>query len=115
MPEITIEKLLHLAPKAFLPDKAAGIEAVIQLNLTGVDGGDWVMTIEDQTLTLKPGIHTNPRLRLSADSKDVLAIANGRMDPMQAFMLGKLKLSGDTALAMKLINLFSLDPNLLND
>ncbi len=33
--ELTIEKLMELMPKAFLPDKAVGVNTVIQYNLSG--------------------------------------------------------------------------------
>lgn len=38
---------------------------------------------------------------------DFLKLAQGQMDPMMAFMQGKLKVSGDMGVAMKLQSLFS--------
>jgi putative sterol carrier protein len=113
--EITIQKLLELAPKALIPSMAAGVEATVQLHLTGDQGGDWMIIIEDEALSVKPGISQNPRIKLTADAGDVLNMANGKLDPMQAFMLGKLKISGDTALALKLTTMFNPDPALLNE
>ena len=48
--ELTIEKLMGLMPKAFVPEKAAGIDAVIQYNLTGEQGGDQLIVIVDINL-----------------------------------------------------------------
>jgi putative sterol carrier protein len=45
---------------------------------------------------------------LSADSTDYVKIFTGEVDGMQAFMQGKLKLSGDLNLAMKLMTIFKI-------
>ena len=51
-PQEFFEKTL---PHRFKPEKAAGIDVVAQLNLTGANGGDWVVTIKDQKLQVKEG------------------------------------------------------------
>jgi putative sterol carrier protein len=38
--------------------------------------------------------------------KDWLAIAEGRLDPMNAFMTGKVKTAGDMMLALRLQQIF---------
>jgi len=40
-------------------------------------------------------------LRTSAD--DFAGMVAGKMNPMQAFMMGKIKIQGDTGIAMKLM------------
>jgi putative sterol carrier protein len=44
---------------------------------------------------------------LGGDAQDVLKILSGQMDGMRAFMQGKVKVSGDMGLAMKMMNLFN--------
>jgi len=106
--ELTIAKLMDLMPKAFLPEKAAGVEAVIQYHLTGDQGGDWVIKITNGTCTVVPGSAEKPTLTLTAESADYLKIISGKMNAMSAFAEGKIKLKGDLALAMKLMNFFKL-------
>ena len=43
-------------------------------------------------------------LRAAAD--DWASVVNGQLNPMQAFMSGKLKIQGDMALALKLQPMF---------
>ncbi len=106
--ELTIEKLMGLMPKAFLPEKAAGVEAVIQYNLSGDQGGDWIITIGDDKCTVEKGVAESPKLTLAADAGDYIDIITGKLNAMSAFAGGKLKLKGDLNLAMKLMDFFKL-------
>jgi putative sterol carrier protein len=106
--ELTIEKLMGLMPKAFVPEKAAGIEAVVQYNLTGDQGGDWIINIGDDKCTVEKGVAESPRLTLIAEAADYLDIITGKLNAMSAFAGGKLKLKGDLNLAMKLMDFFKL-------
>ena len=106
--ELTIEKLMGLMPKAFRPEKAVGVDAVVQYNLTGEQGGDWIITIGDGKCSVKKGVAEAPRLTLTADAADYLNIITGKLNAMSAFAGGKLKLKGDLNLAMKLMDFFKL-------
>lgn len=44
---------------------------------------------------------------IAVDFEDFKKLAQGQMDPMMAFMQGKLKVAGDMGVAMKLQGLFS--------
>jgi putative sterol carrier protein len=113
MPEITIQHLMDLLPKAFLPEKAAGVSATVLFDLAGEKGGKWGVTIKDQTCAVVPGPLENPRLTLSANAQDLLDIFTGKLDAMKALMSGKLHMLGDMGLAMKLMSYFSIPPDLL--
>jgi putative sterol carrier protein len=106
--EMTIAKLMDLMPKAFLPEKATGVDAVIQYHLLGDQGGDWVIKIAHGACTVEPGTTDKPSLTLTAEAADYLKIISGKMNAMSAFAEGKIKLKGDLALAMKLMNFFKL-------
>ena len=108
MSEITIETLMNRMPKAFLPEKAVGVNAVIQYHLTGEEAGDWIIKIEDGKCSVEQGVAENPKMTLTADSEDYKNVILGKLDGMKAFMQGKLKLAGDLNLAMKLTSFFKL-------
>ena len=108
MPDMTVQELILAHEKAFVPEKAAGVEAVIQYHLTGEDGGDWIITIKDGKCTVAAGNAENPKMTLTANAHDFREVLLGKMDGMMAFMQGKLKLAGDLNLAMKLTSLFKL-------
>jgi putative sterol carrier protein len=95
-------------PGAFLPEKAPGLDAVIQFKFTGAEAGDWYAVIKEDKVNVQQGVHATPKMTLSADSSDYVKIFTGELDGMQAFMQGKLKLAGDLNLAMKLPQMFKV-------
>ncbi len=99
---------MQQAINAFQPDKAAGVNAKIQFYITGNQGGDWVATIQNQKLTVDPGTVQNPNLTLAADTVDIFNLVNGKLNPMQAYMQGKVQVKGDMGLAMRLAGLFKV-------
>jgi putative sterol carrier protein len=94
--------------KAFRPEKAAGVEAVIQYKLSGEEAGDYIITIADGKCTAEEGIADNPKMTLTADGQLFRDVLLGKIDGMQAFMQGKIKLAGDLNLAMKLTSFFKM-------
>ncbi len=106
MTEYNLQALMQQAISAFQPEKAAGINAKIQFNITGNQGGDWVATIQDQKLSVDPGTTPSPNLTLAADTQDIFKVIGGKLNPMAAFMQGKLQVKGDMSLAMRLVDLF---------
>lgn len=105
---LTVVELMSKMPKAFLPEKAPGLDAVIQFKFTGAEAGDWYAAIKDGACTVEQGAHPSPKMTLSADSADYVKIFTGELDGMQAFMQGKIKLAGDLNLAMKLMTMFKI-------
>ena len=112
---VTVESLVMFMPKAFLAEKAVGLDSIVQLNVTGKEQGQWSIKFKDQKCEVMKGATTAPNLSLTASSEDVLDIFTGKLDGMKAFMSGKLKLSGDMGLALKLVNLFEIKEEDLKD
>ena len=105
---LTIADLMSKMPGAFLPEKAPGLDAVLQFKFTGAEAGAWYATIKDGKCAVEKGEHASPKMTLSADSADYVKIFTGELDGMQAFMQGKIKLAGDLNLAMKLMTMFKI-------
>ena len=108
MSEYTVKQLVFNHEKAFKPEVAEGVDAVIQYRLTGEESGDFIITIKEGKCTVAEGIAENPTMTLSADAKDFGDVLLGKANGMQYFMQGKLKLSGDLNLAMKLTSFFKM-------
>jgi putative sterol carrier protein len=106
--EITIEEMMNRMPKAFLPEKAGDVEAVIQFHLTGAEASDWVVRIGDGKCDVEQGTTEDATMTLRADSQDYKDIILGKMDPMAAFMQQKVKLTGNLNMALGLTKYFKL-------
>ena len=108
MADITVQQIMEHMPEAFIVEKAAGVNAIIQCRFTGTEAGDWAITIHDSKCSVESGTKEKPQLTLTMDSQDYKDMVTGKLNAMTAFMQGKIKLSGDISLAMKFTNLFKM-------
>jgi len=108
MPAPSVSEFIARMSAAFVPEKAAGMDATIQLKLTGTQPGEWFITIKDNQCTFSQGMANAARLTVTADSGDFIKIFTGQMDGMQAFLQGKHRIIGDMTLALKLLSLFKM-------
>jgi putative sterol carrier protein len=100
-----VEAMFPHMQEKFDPAKAEGLDAVIQFELTGEGGGTYWLKIANGTLSYGDGADPTARMTVRGSTDDFVNLMNGKMQPMQAFMLGKIKVAGDTGLAMKLMPL----------
>ena|SRR5713101_1462909 len=108
MAEYTTPKEVFASlPTRFNKEAAKGMApTVYQFVLTGDTPMECNVTIENQTCTVQEGKHASPNITITMNGKDYLDMANGKLNPMQAFMGGKFKIAGDMMLAMKMQTLF---------
>lgn len=94
-------------PSRFNKEAAKGMApTVYQFDLTGDNATQRHVIIENQACTVKDGKHASPSITITMNSQDYVDLANGKLNPMQAFMAGKFKIAGDMMLAMKMQTLF---------
>jgi len=89
-------------PIRFKPEKAKGIDVAVQVNVTGLNGGAWAVTIKDQKLEVKEGTHASPTMVISMAETDYMDVVNGRMSAEKAFFTRKIQFKGNIAVALKL-------------
>ncbi len=102
-----VRQIFDGMPGAFQPDRAAGVNTVIQYDISGEGGGKWYAEIADGRCAVKEGQHPAPKLTLTVDAQDWIDMVTGKLNGQQAFMTGKLKLKGDMAMAMRMSNFFA--------
>lgn len=106
MEEIDVRSIMTRIPEYFNPEKAKGVTAVIQCLFSGVQASNWVIAIEDQECKVNEGFADDPDITIKAKAETGVKLLTGEMDPMRAFLLGRVKVSGDMTLGMKLVNFF---------
>jgi putative sterol carrier protein len=104
--QLTARMVMERMPSAFIPEKAEGVNAVIQYVLTGEGGGEWYSSIENGTCAVVEGRTDNPKVTITMDANDYVDLITGRLNAMSAFMTGKIKLGGDFGLASRLTTFF---------
>lgn len=103
---MTVAESLESLKSLFNPGAAAGLNKTIQLAITGEHPVVNAIKIANQSCELLPGGVEKPDLTLTTSEQDWLAIAQGQLDAMNAFLSGKVKASGDMMLAMRIPQLF---------
>ncbi len=89
-----------------IPQKAAGITAKAQFYLTGDQGGEWSLMIQNQDVQIVEGRVEKPNVTITTDSQMMLKVLTGKQNGSIAFLQGKMKVSGDIPLAIRLLSLF---------
>ena len=104
----TVKETFEGMAAKFRPDKAQGVNAVIQYDIAGDHGGTWHAVIKDGACTVRDGAASNPHLTVQIAAQDWLDMLSGKQSGQVLFMSGKLKVKGDMGLAMKLGSMFSV-------
>ncbi len=102
-----LKEIFDKMPEAFSPEKADGVKATIQLDLSGDGSGSWLIKVENGQIATEQGQADSADLTLGMEASDYIALTKGEANPMNLFMAGKINLQGDMGLAMKFQEMFS--------
>src|SRR5215469_14963084 len=91
---------------SFQPAKAKGVHARYQWDLSGPNGGQWWIDVEDGTYKMGKGTIPNPSVTFIAKDKDWVAICHDQLNGTWAYVSGRLKVRGDQGIARKLGEMF---------
>ena len=92
--------------QSFQANKANGVHARYQWELSGPNGGEWWIAVNDGTYKMGKGKIDNPSVTFITSDADWVAMSNGKLKGMWAFMTGRLKVRGSQAVARKLNEIF---------
>ena len=92
--------------ESFRPDKAAGVHARYQFDLSGPAGGQWWIEVNDGKFKMGRGRINNPTVTFVTSDKDWVALSNGRLSGIWAVLTGRLKVRGDQRMARKLDEMY---------
>ena len=106
----TVDEIRSIFPtmvERFKADKAGDLDTIIQFELSGDNGGTYWLKIANGQCEFGEGASGNAGMTLKASADDFLSLVKGDLNPMQAFMMGKIKVS-DVGIGMKMINIFGM-------
>jgi putative sterol carrier protein len=102
------KELVEGMPASFRPEKAGAAKALIQLALTGDGGGQWAVDVADGKCQVREETAAQPDVTVTMDASDFVDLTKGQLNPVQAFMGGKIKVSGNVGLVMQLMQWFDM-------
>jgi putative sterol carrier protein len=93
--------------ESFRAEKAKGVYARYQFELSGPNGGEWWIDVRDGKFRMGKGKIENPSVVFMASDKDWVALSDGKLAGFWAYLTGRLKIRGDQALSRKLDEIFN--------
>lgn len=103
----------NMTPKTFIEtvmaqriqanaEKAKGVNAVFQYEITGDNGGHWIIDLTPEHFGVREGKADRADCTLTMQSQDFVDMMSGKLNGQTAYMSGKLQIGGDMSLALKL-------------
>ena len=92
--------------QSFQANKAKGVHARYQWELSGPNGGEWWIDVNDGTFKMGRGKIDNPSVTFIASDTTWVALSNGTLGGKWAFFTGRLKIRGSQSVAKKLDEIF---------
>ena len=102
----TPQQVFDSMHESFKADKAKGVHARYQWELSGPNGGEWWIDVNDGTYKMGKGKIDNPSVTFITSDNDWVAMSNGKLKGTWAYMTGRLKVRGSQAIARKLDEIF---------
>jgi putative sterol carrier protein len=106
--EQVLDGMFQAMQEHFLPEKAQGVDAVIQYVVTdeGREYG-YTLTIKEGKCALKKEKAGNAKVTLAMDLVSFLKLMCGAADGMTLYMSGKLGVSGDLFFSQRIAGFFA--------
>ena len=104
-----LDRIFEIMAERFLSQRAGDVRATVQWRVT--DDGDehpYVVTLDDGTCSARRGTADRPTTTLTTDLARFARIAAGQANGVKLLLTGKLRASGDIALARKLPGFFDI-------
>ena len=110
MPKDAAELFDKLVPAGLAqhPDKAREVNAIYAFKISGEGGGEWTCDLTASPPTCVRGDTGKAQCTVEVAHEDFKTMLSDPNAGMQLYFQGKLRVSGDPMLAMKLQELFKL-------
>lgn len=97
---MTAAEFIKNIPNRVNKDAIADDNARFHFDMDGEGGGQYTLVIDNGDVRVEEGLQGSADCKVSGKAKTLAAIAQGKENPMTAFMFGKVKTS-NTGMLMK--------------
>ena len=102
----SVKEYFDTLPRRFVASASKGVSAVYQFDLSGEGGAQYRVAVTEGLIDIAEGQHEAPTVTFKMTAQDYIKLTNGELDGRKAFMMGRMKIAGNMALAMKMQELF---------
>ena len=101
---MTYEEIVEKVKEAYSAADASGVKehAAVQFNIQGEGEGAFYLEINDGKIDVQPFEYFDRDATFICTSDVLFKMISGKLDPIAAFTVGKLKVEGDLGKALKL-------------
>ncbi len=96
--ESVLSKVRKMAEKA---DVSSVDFLAVQVNLTDCDPGVFYVEVKDHKINIEPYEYNDRNCAITMTSTDFNKLISGKLDPVMAYTIGKLKVEGDVGKALE--------------
>ncbi len=93
-----LEKVRGIASKADVSDKDF---LAVQVNITGEGEGVFYVEVKDHKVSVEPYEYNDRNCAITMNMKNFNKLLDGKLNPVVAYTLGKLKVDGDVGKALE--------------
>ena len=98
---MSFDELLARVRKIADKVDASGVEFLaVQVNITGADGGVFYVEVKNGVISVEPFEYIDRNCEITISMDNFVKLMEGKLDPIAAFTLGKLKVNGDIGKAL---------------
>jgi putative sterol carrier protein len=94
-------------PGKLTAERAADLGAKFQFNIDGDSGGSWIVDLTAPSDWVSEGESLDADCTINMKESDFIGILDRSVNPQMAFMMGKIRVSGNLALSLKLPKILS--------
>ncbi len=96
--ETVLSKVRKIAEDA----DVSGVDFLaVQVNLSDCDPGVFYVEVKDHKVSVEPYEYNDRNCAITMKSDDFEKLISGKLDPVMAFTIGKLKVDGDVGKALE--------------
>ncbi len=101
---MTFEEAFEYVKNVFMTADVSDYKGhlALQVNLTGEGEGAFYAELSDGKLSVEPYEYYDRDVIFTVGTNDFIKIVNGKLDPVFAFTVGRLKIDGDIGKALEI-------------